>query len=135
MPPSAKRQPGDPSEGTVRIDRWLFAARIFKSRGDARDACVGGHVRLNGRPVKPGHGLREGYEISGSAPRGKIVLIVRELTERRVSAPLARELYEDRSPPPPPRDSGLPQRDRGSGRPTRAERRALERLQGSDEER
>ena len=112
----------------VRLDRWLFAARIFKSRSDAHQACCGGHVKLNGRSVKPAHLVGAGDEIAAVAPRGKVVLIVRGVSGRRVSPHLARELYEDRSPPPPVRHPALPQRERGSGRPSAAERRALARM-------
>lgn len=103
---------------------------MFPSRTAARDACAGGHVRLNGEPVKPAHAVQVGDEVRATAPRGAVVLRVLALAERRLSPPLARLLYEDHSPPPPPRDPGLPRRDAGAGRPTKADRRALARLRG-----
>lgn len=118
--------------GATRVDRWLTAARLFKTRGLAQIACTGGHVKVNGQPAKPSHLVKVGDEIRAEAPRGQVVLIVRHVAEKRLSAALARELYEDRSPPPPPpaeRDFGL--RERGAGRPTKADRRAMERLKGS----
>jgi len=116
----------------VRLDRWLVAARIFKTRGDAQVACTGGKVKLNGSAVKAGHDVKRGDEIRAEAPRGSLVLIVRDLGEKRLSAPLARELYEDHSPPPPAKEELIAVRDRGAGRPTKADRRALERLRGDD---
>lgn len=120
------------SLSATRIDRWLTAARLYKTRGEAQTACSGGLVHVNGQAVKPSHLVKCGDEIRAEAPRGPVVLIVRHLAEKRLSATLARELYEDRSPPPPPREEriGIPLRDRGTGRPTKADRRAMERLKG-----
>ena len=115
---------------TVRLDRWLCAARIFKSRTQAADACTGGHVKINGITAKPSHALKVTDEVIAHAPRGLVVLEVMKLAEKRLSAALARELYEDHSPPPPPREERVAPRLRGSGRPTKAERRALTRLRG-----
>lgn len=112
----------------VRIDRWLCAARIYKSRTQASDACGGGHVRLNGATVRASHPVRIGDRIGALAPRGEVVLEVLALAEKRLSPPAARELYADHSPPPPPREERVAIRDRGAGRPTKAERRALERF-------
>ena len=113
---------------TVRIDRWLCAARIFQSRTQATDACVGGHVRLNGAAVRASHPVRVGDSISALAPRGPVVLEVVALAEKRLSPADARALYADHSPPPPPREPRIGARDRGAGRPPKADRRALERL-------
>jgi ribosome-associated heat shock protein Hsp15 len=113
---------------TTRIDRWLSAARIYKSRSLAQQACVGGHVRINGVAVKPSQPVRLGDEIDAQAPRGKVVLRVIGLAEKRQSPASARQLYEDHSPPPPPREERIAPRARGAGRPTKSERRALERL-------
>ncbi len=112
---------------TVRIDRWLSAARIYKSRTLATDACVGGHVRINGNTARPSHAVKIGDNVEALAPRGPVVLEVAALAEKRLSPPAARELYVDHSPPPPPREERIAVRPRGSGRPTKAERRALER--------
>lgn len=121
-----------PADRAVRVDRWLLAARLFKTRGEAQQACSGGRVKINGNSVKPSHLVKCGDEVRAEAPRGLVVLIVRELAEKRQSAELARQLYEDHSPPPPPKEerTELPQRDRGTGRPTKADRRALQRLRG-----
>src|SRR5262245_56556969 len=114
----------------VRIDQYLCAARAFKSRGDARDACVAGRVLVNGHSAKASHAVHVGDEISTHAPRGAIVWKVLALAEKRLSPALARALYEDHSPPPPPREERFPMRERGAGRPTKRERRDLRRFRG-----
>lgn len=113
---------------SVRIDRWLAASRLYKTRSLAQQACTGGHVKVNGMPVRPSHAVRAGDEIRAEAPRGSVVWIVTALAEKRLSAPEAQKLYEDRSPPPPPREEVVAPRSRGAGRPTKAERRAIDRL-------
>ena len=99
---------------SVRVDRWLYAARVFKSRSQATQACASGKVHRNGAAVKPSHPVRVRDELHVQSPRGLLILEVRALSERRLSAPLARELYEDRSPPPPPREERAPRRPRGA---------------------
>lgn len=104
---------------------------MFKTRSEAQVACSGGRVKLNGSAVKASHIIKRGDELSAECPRGSIVYIVRELAEKRLSAALASELYEDRSPPPPPKEERFfAIRGRGAGRPTKADRRATERLRG-----
>jgi ribosome-associated heat shock protein Hsp15 len=115
---------------SIRIDRFLHAARAFKSRTDAQAACTGGRVLVNGASVKASHAVRVGDEIRTDAPRGTIVWLVLALAEKRLSPALARKLYEDHSPPPPPREERFPQRSRGAGRPTKRERRNLSRFRG-----
>lgn len=119
---------------SVRIDKWLWAARFFKTRTLAQQACAGGHVKVAGHNAKPAYLVRVGEEIRAICPRGPIVVVVNALAEKRLSAPLASELYDDHSPPPPspgPLD-GKPtfDRERGAGRPTKEDRRALRRLRG-----
>ncbi len=114
----------------VRIDQFLHAARAFKARSDAREACAGGGVLVNGVAVKASHAVRVGDEIRTDAPRGAIVWRVLGLSEKRLSPALARALYEDHSPPPPPREERFPARERGAGRPTKRERRELRRFRG-----
>jgi ribosome-associated heat shock protein Hsp15 len=114
---------------SVRIDRWLSAARIYASRSQATDACTGGHVTVNGTAVRASHVVRVGDELTAHAPRGYVVLKILKLADKRLGPPLARELYEDHSPPPPPRDELFPaRRERGAGRPTKQERRTLDRF-------
>lgn len=113
---------------SVRIDRWLCATRLYKSRALSQEACVGGLVKVNGENVRPSRPVRVGDEVTAEAPRGLIVWRVLGLAEKRLSAALASALYEDHSPPPPPREEVLAPRARGAGRPTKADRRALDRL-------
>jgi ribosome-associated heat shock protein Hsp15 len=113
----------------VRIDRWLCAARVFKSRTQAHDACVGGLVKVNGESVKPNHLIRADDELRVQRPGGPRILGVRALAEKRLSPPLARELYEDRTPVVEFDPSKLmPRRERGAGRPTKRDQRELLRL-------
>lgn len=125
--PAAKPASGA-STASVRIDRWLCAARIYKSRTMAQDACIAGHVRVNDQSVRASYAVKIGDEVRAFAPRGPLVLEVRALADKRLAAPLARELYADHSPPPAPKEPPLAVRERGAGRPTKADRRALERL-------
>jgi ribosome-associated heat shock protein Hsp15 len=114
----------------VRIDRWLCAARLFKSRTQAADACRAGHVRLNGRPVRPHHAVGIGDEVRVERAPAPRIVDVRGLAERRLAPPAARDLYDDRSPPPPPREPRVAVRARGTGRPTKRQRRHLQRARG-----
>jgi ribosome-associated heat shock protein Hsp15 len=113
---------------SVRIDRWLCATRLYKTRSLSQEACTGGLVKLNGINVRPSHPIRPGDEVRAESPRGLVIWHVVGLAEKRLSVPLARALYEDHSPPPPPREEHIAPRARGAGRPTKAERRALDRL-------
>jgi len=115
---------------SVRIDRWLCAARVYASRTQATQACVGGKVRVNDESVKPHHLLRVGARVTAQTERGPRVLEVLALAEKRLSPALARTLFEDHSPPPPPRPTRMPRRDPGAGRPTKRERRDLDKFRG-----
>jgi ribosome-associated heat shock protein Hsp15 len=123
------RPMGTLSEQT-RIDRWLTAARIFKSRTLAQAACDAGHVRINDQQVRASHQVKIGDEVRALAPRGTVILQVKGLADKRLSAALAQLLFEDHSPPPPPKEERVAVRERGAGRPTKADRRAISRLRG-----
>lgn len=119
----------------VRIDKWLCAARFYKTRSLAADACDGGKVEVNGHPAKPHKLVRVNDKLSFTHPSGPKEITVIGLSERRGPAPEARLLYEDHSPPPPPREERRffappPLRPVGLGRPTKRERRETERLRG-----
>jgi len=116
----------------ARLDRWLWSVRLTKSRSEATDACRAGHVRLNGRPAKAAHTVAVGDRVEARLHgRERIVEVVR-LIENRVGATIAVECYADHSPPPPSKDElgTLSERDRGTGRPTKRDRRQIERWQG-----
>jgi ribosome-associated heat shock protein Hsp15 len=115
----------------VRVDRWLWSIRLFSSRAEATNACRAGHVRINGRPAKPASTIAVGDRVDARAHgRERNVEVVRTINTR-VGAPIAVECYVDHSPPPPTREAGYPAgRERGAGRPTKRERRRLDRWRG-----
>jgi ribosome-associated heat shock protein Hsp15 len=116
------------SEDGARLDRWLWSVRLTKTRSEATDACRGGHVRLNGKPAKAAHHVSVGDRIEARLHgRTRVVEVARPI-EKRVGAPIAAECYVDHSPPPPTEELGSHgSRDRGSGRPTKRDRRQMER--------
>lgn len=117
---------------TVRVDRWLWAVRVFKTRSLASKACNGGHVQVDGKSVKPAHAVKVGDEVHVVRGQRAFDLEVARLIDKRVGAPVAAECYIDRSPPPPEPSHELPQavRDAGAGRPTKKERRQMEQIFG-----
>ncbi|HEX6092782.1 MAG TPA: RNA-binding S4 domain-containing protein [Dongiaceae bacterium] len=119
-------------EFLLRLDKWLWYARFCKSRTLAAKLCASGRIHLDGAIVqKPHHQVRAGNVLT--FPLGPHVRVIRILAlgSRRGPAPEARLLYEDLQPPDPSaaREPPLAPRARGSGRPTKAERRAIDRLQ------
>ncbi|ACQ82008.1 RNA-binding S4 domain protein [Beutenbergia cavernae DSM 12333] len=117
---------------SVRVDAWLWAVRILKSRSAASTACRAGHVQINGERAKPASPVRVGDSVRVRGGHAERVLEVRRLIVKRVGAPVAVECYVDHSPPPPPREIRIQVaiRDPGTGRPTKRERRQLDRLRG-----
>jgi ribosome-associated heat shock protein Hsp15 len=117
--------------GTVRIDSWIWSVRLTKTRSLAAAACRGGHVRVNGERVKPAHAVRPGDEVRLRDGGRERVVVVSRLVRKRVGATVAVDCFVDNSPPPPPREEVpmIAVRDRGAGRPTKRDRRELERLQ------
>ena len=113
---------------SVRIDQWLWACRMFKTRSQATKACTAGHVTLDGDTAKASKKVEPGMRVEAQCPRGRVVLEVRALGDKRLSAPLARELYIDHTPPAPPKPPPVATRERGVGRPTKRDRRRLARL-------
>ncbi len=123
------------SDGRQRIDKWLWHARVVRTRTSSASLVEGGHVRLNGervsaasRPVKPGD------VVTVALDRTVRILKVTGFAERRGDADAARLLYEDLTPPPEPRaaEAAVAEREPGSGRPTKQERRAIDRLLGRE---
>ncbi len=118
--------PRDPAE--TRIDRWLCAVRLVKTRPLATRVCEGGHVLVNGSPAKPSTKVRAGDRVEAFiADRDRIVEVVRPI-ESRVAAPVAATCFVDHSPPvvPVPKPGIVPMR--GEGRPSKRLRRELERI-------
>jgi ribosome-associated heat shock protein Hsp15 len=118
--------------GTVRVDSWIWSVRLVKTRSMAAAACRAGHVRVNGERAKPAHPVRPGDQVRFRHDGRERVVVVSRLVRKRVGAPVAVECYIDKSPPPPPREAVAPagRRDRGTGRPTKRDRREMERLRG-----
>ncbi len=117
---------------SVRLDVWIWAVRVFKTRSLATAACRAGHVRLNGERAKAAQAVRPGDEVRIRIAGFDRILIVKHLLVKRVGAPAAAAAVTDLTPAPLPREEAAiaPQRDRGTGRPTKRERRDLEKLRG-----
>ncbi|WP_447913101.1 RNA-binding S4 domain-containing protein [Microbacterium phyllosphaerae] len=113
----------------ARVDSWLWAIRVYKTRSAATTACRAGHVRVNGDKVKAAQHIRIGDELRVRIAGFDRILFVRQLLVKRVGAPLAALVYEDRTPEREPQ-AALGLRDRGAGRPTKRERRDIDRLRG-----
>ena len=119
---------------SVRIDKWLFVARIYKTRTLAQEACERSRVRVNGVAVKPHRQLALGDRIEAEvAADWTRVVVVLELADRTVAKADAPRLYEDLSPPKPAPDPLARlmrrppvQREPGAGRPTKRDRRQIE---------
>lgn len=134
----AEIQGADKADAGLRLDKWLWQARFFKSRTLASKLCSGGKVRIDGTEVLKSHSLvRPGNVLT--FPQGRHIRVVRILAlgTRRGPATEAQGLYEDLKPPAkenridgPSAGSG-PRRDPRSGRPTKRERRQIDRLHGS----
>jgi ribosome-associated heat shock protein Hsp15 len=122
----------------VRVDKWLWAVRVYKTRTAANDACRTGRVRVNDEVAKPATRISVGDLVTARRRDRTIIYEVVQLLEKRVSASAAAEAFDDRSPPAPepgPKaeiDGAIAAgtRDRGSGRPTKRERRRLDKLRG-----
>jgi ribosome-associated heat shock protein Hsp15 len=117
---------------SLRLDKWLWFARFLKSRSLASKLCAGGGVRINRRVVdKASAQVRTGDVLT--FPLGTRIRVIRinALGSRRGPAAEAQTLYEDLSEPVEKQPAAAASRSRGSGRPTKADRRALDRLQGN----
>ncbi|MBB5702953.1 ribosome-associated heat shock protein Hsp15 [Ochrobactrum daejeonense] len=119
-----------------RIDKWLFFARVVKSRSLAAKLAASGKVRVNrDKIVQPAHQVKVGDVLTITLERRILVYKVLAPGARRGPAPEAQLLYEDLSPPPSastaPVEAAVPQRESGAGRPTKRERRETDRLRGN----
>jgi ribosome-associated heat shock protein Hsp15 len=116
----------------VRVDRWVWSVRLAKTRSIAAELCRAGHVKVNGRSVKPAQPVRVGDQVRIRGDDRERVVVVSRVIIKRVGASVAAECYIDKSPPPPPRDEfvAVAVRDRGAGRPSKRERRSIEKLFG-----
>ncbi|MET4061941.1 ribosome-associated heat shock protein Hsp15 [Arthrobacter sp. UYP6] len=116
---------------SVRVDAWLWAVRAYKTRSAATAACRAGHVRLNGNPAKAAQPVQPGDTVRVRQPGYERILEVRQLIAKRVGAEAASHCFTDHTPPRPVGPVlGVPMRDRGAGRPTKKDRREIDRLRG-----
>lgn len=122
--------PGD----STRVDRWLWAVRLYKTRSSATEACAGGHVKVNGDSAKAATKVRVGDRVETRLHHRDRILEVVAIVDKRVGAAVAAECLIDHSPPPPAKDESVPifAREPGAGRPTKRDRRRLDRFRKSD---
>ena len=119
-------------EEVARIDKWLWAARIFKTRSIAADACKNGRVTIGGVNVKPSHAIKVGETVSVRKPPITYSFRILKTIEQRVGAKLLPEIYENVTSPDQyellemNRISGFVDRASGTGRPTKKDRRAMD---------
>ena len=124
----------DNEDNIVRMDKWLWAARLFKTRSLAADAIKGGKVKVDGNPVKPSREVKEGDVIQVQIDQLHKVVQVKTVIKNRVSAKQVPEVYTDLTPQEEYERIEFMHaykaewRDRGAGRPTKKERRMIERM-------
>ncbi|MBM76078.1 MAG: RNA-binding protein S4 [Proteobacteria bacterium] len=111
----------------VRVDKWLWAARMFKTRTLAGTACSAGHVKVNGDVARSSKKVRPGDSISALTQGGRRILKVLILAEKRGPASFAQTLYEDNTPEQP-KELAPPRLERGKGRPRKKDRRRLNKI-------
>lgn len=132
-----------PDLSKIRADKWLWAVRVFKTRTQATDACNAGKVKIEGNSIKPSRSIKVGETINIRKGPLTIIYQVEKIIEKRVSATLAAECYKDFSPPPPPKptftkkdtaffDFPVAYRKRGDGRPTKKDRRTIDKLRDDE---
>jgi ribosome-associated heat shock protein Hsp15 len=115
----------------VRVDRWVWAVRLSPSRTAATAACRAGHVRVNGATAKPSTTVAVGDRVEVRAGgRDRVVEVVRVI-ETRVGAAVAVGCYLDHTPAREAEPEPVARRERGAGRPTKRDRRRLDRWRGA----
>ena len=118
----------------VRVDKWLWAVRVFKTRSMATEACKKGHVAMDGLPVKPSRIIKENEIIQVKKTPITRTFMVKQLAEKRMSAKLVAEFMEDQTPQEEldilenQKNMFFFTRERGAGRPTKKERRDIDKL-------
>lgn len=124
---------------SARIDQWLWSVRLTKTRADAADACRAGHVKINQKAAKPSSAVKVGDRVEARLHQRERIVEISTLITKRVGASVAVDCFVDHSPPPPERDPLSPppvfERDRGAGRPTKRDRRELDKLRGRTDRR
>lgn len=126
------------SATAVRVDKWLWAVRLFKTRSQATRACDAGHVKVAGQSVKPARAVRPGEEIAALCAGVRRTVKVLAALEQRVGAARVAEFMEDRTPPEEfrrareQREAPILKYPKGWGRPTKKQRRAMVGLLGGE---
>jgi ribosome-associated heat shock protein Hsp15 len=116
----------------VRIDKWLWCVRIFKTRNQATEECRAGKVKIRDQETKASHIVKTGEVIEVQIEQLKRILLVKDILDRRVSAKIAVDFVEDQTPAEEierirvARKTNFEKRDRGTGRPTKRDRREIE---------
>ena len=120
---------------SARVDSWVWATRLAKTRSAATAACRAGHVQVNGERAKAAQSVKIGDEIRLRTTDIERTVKVARIVVKRVGAAIAAECYVDLTPPPPPKEERvvIAVRDRGAGRPTKRDRRELDRFLGREE--
>jgi len=121
------------SSEVARVDAWVWSVRLTKTRSQAAQACRAGHVQVNGERAKPATPVRVGDQVRVRIRGVERVVEVRMTVSKRVGPTVAAEAYLDHTPALPAREASAPplaKRERGAGRPTKKERRELDRLRG-----
>ena len=121
--------------GSVRVDKWLWAVRVYKTRTSATSACTSGRVTVNDEPAKPATKIVVGDVVAARRGDHLVIYRVAALVEKRIGAKLVPDHVEDLSPPKPKKTDPIlappgGARSRGEGRPTKKERREIDRLRG-----
>lgn len=119
----------------ARLDKWLWAVRLFRSRSAATDACHAGHVKIAGERVKPARGVRPGDTVHVRAGGVERIVRVRIAIEQRVGVAMVPDCLEDLTPPERIAEAQAIRREQathaphGGGRPTKKQRRQLDALE------
>ena len=122
----------------ARIDKWLWAARIYKTRTLAADACKNGRITINGAQTKPSRTIKAGDQVGVKKPPITYTFLVKQPIEKRVGAKLLPDILENITTPEQyellemSRISGFVDRARGTGRPTKKDRRAIDDFQAPE---
>lgn len=122
----------------ARIDKWLWAARIYKTRTLAADACKNGRITINGAQTKPSRTVKAGDKVGVKKPPITYTFLVKQPIEKRVGAKLLPDILENITTPEQyellemSRISGFVDRARGTGRPTKKDRRAIDDFQAPE---
>ncbi len=129
---SAQAPASTQARSSVRVDSWIWAVRLCKTRSLAAAACRGGHVRVNGDKAKPAQPVRIGDEIRFRDGGVERIVVATRLIAKRVGATVAVECFDDKTPKPVEAVEvpAVVARERGAGRPTKRDRRVLDRLRG-----